>query len=437
MQPVQQGSVGANDLVVDAEESDGSGTAPPERDGAVRWPQSVLPGDMLGVWGHTRAGHVHRILLSTFLLYRTVVVIAINLPAALMPDVDGPALVAVLLLWAIFNTAIVVARWRPAPDLWRPGLPAAAGDMALTVLLCIALSGMTQDAAVGVGTPYQAAGWSAVTATVALWAWIRSVAVGLGFLLVTAPVPAVVAAFTGTSLDPRAALIVTAVHFGQTLAALVIVLGLRRMYRAGVDGSHRAGLRIGMSRERIRSIRLMHDSAVQTLESIAMVASLRGAVDHQKLLEQVGRDAADGARELRARLGDAGLASDDPWEPMWRVIGSARARGQRVEVVLDRGDARAEPAAGVTDAVVGTVQEALTNAWKHSGSTEATVRVIHGPDAVTVLVADEGCGFDVGLTPAGFGLSQSIRARTVDAGGWTEVESAPGRGTVVRAGIPV
>ncbi|MGL5927431.1 MAG: sensor histidine kinase [Dermatophilaceae bacterium] len=436
MQPVQQDSVGVNDTVVAAEKSDGDVTAPPERDGVGRWPRSVLPGDMVGVWGYAQASHVHRILLTTFLLYRTVVVIAINLPAALTPGVDGPALAAVLLLWTLFNAAIIVARWRPVPDLRKPNLVAALGDMALTVLLCVVVSVMTQPAA-GVAAPHHAAGWSAVTATVALWAWIRSVRVGMSFLLLTAPVPAVVAASTGTSLDLRAALMVTAVHFGQTLAALVIVLGLRAMYRAGVDGSHQAGLRIGMSRERIRSIRLMHDNAVQTLESIAMVASLRGPVDHRKLLEQVGRDAADGARELRARLGDAGLTSDDPWEPVWRVVGSARARGQRVEVVLDRRGARSEPPAGVTDAVVGIVQEALTNAWKHSGSTEATVRVVHGADEVTVVVTDEGRGFDVDLTPAGFGLSQSIRARAADAGGWTEVESASGRGTVLRAGIPL
>ncbi|MGL5850238.1 MAG: sensor histidine kinase, partial [Phycicoccus sp.] len=236
--------------------------------------------------------------------------------------------------------------------------------------------------------------------------------------------------------DLRGALVTTTVHAGQTLAALVIVLGLRAMFRVGVDNSHVAGLRTGVTRERARSIRLMHDSAVQTLESIAMLASLGDDADARRLLAQVGRDAGRGARELRARLSDTGLDCDDPWEPFWSSVRAARDRGQLVDAVIVDEERHEDPQPDAVEAVTGVVQEALTNAWKHSGSPEATVRVELGRDTMTVVVTDDGKGFDAARTPAGFGLSQSIRARAADAGGCAEIESATGRGTVVRAAIP-
>ncbi|MGL5818187.1 MAG: sensor histidine kinase [Phycicoccus sp.] len=397
---------------------------------------SALPEDMVGVWGHRVASRMHHILLTTVLGYRTVVVTAINLPLASSPGVDGAWLVLVLLLWSVFNLAILALRWRPPPDLRRPRYLTVYGDTAITVAVSVALSVMTAPATLDGARPgEQAAGWSAVTATVAMWAWIRSMPVGLSLMALTAPVPALVASSTGAGpLDPRTAATVTAVHLGQSAAAMVIVLGVRTTFRLGVDSSLVAGLRTGITRERSRSIRLLHDNAVQTLEGIALMASLAEPGESREILRRVGRAADVEARRLRLRLTDAGTDGGDPWAPVWRAVGAARDRGQVVDARVDGHDA-VDPL--VTDTVAGIVQEALANAWKHSGSAEAVVRVTTGTDAVSVVVEDQGEGFDVTLASPGFGVRQSIRGRATDVGGRAEVESSRGRGTVVRARIPL
>jgi signal transduction histidine kinase len=56
---------------------------------------------------------------------------------------------------------------------------------------------------------------------------------------------------------------------------------------------------------------------------------------------------------------------------------------------------------------------------------------------IEVVVADEGVGFDPTTVGAHrFGLALSVHDRMDAAGGYAVVESAPGRGTVVRLRLP-
>lgn len=76
------------------------------------------------------------------------------------------------------------------------------------------------------------------------------------------------------------------------------------------------------------------------------------------------------------------------------------------------------------------------NALKHAGGPAAT-RVVAAAtsDTVTVTISDDGVGFDSTTAP-GFGIEHSIRRRITEAGGDAEIESTPGRGTVVRLQVP-
>ncbi len=86
----------------------------------------------------------------------------------------------------------------------------------------------------------------------------------------------------------------------------------------------------------------------------------------------------------------------------------------------------------VATAFCGAVREALGNVAKHAGVREATVRAtVHG-EFVTVLVVDDGRGFDPTAVASGFGLSGSIEQRMRRVGGHAAVSSAPGAGTTVR-----
>ncbi|MEJ2886021.1 LuxR C-terminal-related transcriptional regulator [Actinomycetospora aeridis] len=95
----------------------------------------------------------------------------------------------------------------------------------------------------------------------------------------------------------------------------------------------------------------------------------------------------------------------------------------------------------IADEVFRMTQEALLNAAVHADAACVRVGVLHGPGTLTVLVEDDGCGFDTAagaeVTTAGARLglrAMAARARRLD--GELEIDSAPGRGTRLRLTLP-
>lgn len=93
-------------------------------------------------------------------------------------------------------------------------------------------------------------------------------------------------------------------------------------------------------------------------------------------------------------------------------------------------------------AVYRVVQEALTNASRHSGATQARISVIEDDHKVCVEVSDNGTGIHRISTAPGFGIT-GMQERALLAGGQLQV--VPGvahdgdkghRGTVIRLVVP-
>ena len=82
------------------------------------------------------------------------------------------------------------------------------------------------------------------------------------------------------------------------------------------------------------------------------------------------------------------------------------------------------------------VQEALTNVVKHARADRVDLQVAAAGSTVTVSVRDDGIGFDPATTSEGFGLV-GMRERLDLIGGRIAITSGPGRGTEVRAELPV
>ena len=81
-------------------------------------------------------------------------------------------------------------------------------------------------------------------------------------------------------------------------------------------------------------------------------------------------------------------------------------------------------------------QEALANVVKHARASRATVRIATTGDTVSIVVSDDGRGFDpAAVGPEHFGL-RSMRGRVADLGGQLEITSIPGRGTSLRVEVP-
>jgi signal transduction histidine kinase len=95
---------------------------------------------------------------------------------------------------------------------------------------------------------------------------------------------------------------------------------------------------------------------------------------------------------------------------------------------------RALPLA-VEQALYRVTQETLSNIARHAEADTVRLRLSIFPDIVTLIVADNGRGFDINaVSPNSYGLS-SMQGRLRDVGGALEVDSSPSSGTTVTATV--
>jgi|GEM_PF-786657 len=88
-------------------------------------------------------------------------------------------------------------------------------------------------------------------------------------------------------------------------------------------------------------------------------------------------------------------------------------------------------------AIFRAVQEAVTNAVRHSRSQKVRIELFEGVDKITVLVKDWGVGFELNNIAQGrFGL-RGIRERVRLLGGQVSITTAPGQGTELYIELPL
>ena len=189
--------------------------------------------------------------------------------------------------------------------------------------------------------------------------------------------------------------------------------------------------------ERRRLERNLHDGAQQRLVSLALALRLarsRLADDPEQareLLDSASEElslALADLRELAHGLHPAVL-SDRGLRPALELM---RAHAPvRVEIATVPDERLPEP---VEVAAYYLVSEALTNVAKYAQAASATVAIRRSDGHVVVEVSDDGIG---GANPsAGSGL-RGLTDRIAALDGTLAVESPPGRGTTIRAEIPV
>jgi signal transduction histidine kinase len=199
--------------------------------------------------------------------------------------------------------------------------------------------------------------------------------------------------------------------------------------------------------ERRRWARELHDETLQELGGLKVM--LETALEAES--QEVVREALDravgqverGIRNLQGLITELRPAALDEIGVIaaLEALVDRTASVSEIAVELDADlahDADLPPtrlAPHIESTLYRLVQEALTNVIKHAGATRATVTVREDPERVRVEVRDDGEGFDTGAVSRGFGLV-GMRERVALARGTLEVDSAPGRGTTVRAEFP-
>jgi len=188
--------------------------------------------------------------------------------------------------------------------------------------------------------------------------------------------------------------------------------------------------------ERRRIERDLHDGAQQRLVSVAMtLGRAKNKLDAdpvavRALLEEAHADAKLAVAELRdlargiypAVLGDRGLDA----------ALSAQAAKSPVPVDVSV-DVDPRPPAAVETTAYFIVGETLTNIAKHSGASEAGVKVWRSGEKVIVEITDNGHG-GAEVRPGGGLAGLADRAATID--GVITVVSPAGGPTVIRADLP-
>jgi signal transduction histidine kinase len=231
-------------------------------------------------------------------------------------------------------------------------------------------------------------------------------------------------------------------------AALLVLATLPYAFWLGVVRSRlwRAAVELQESRARIveagyaerrRVERDLHDGAQQRLVALALeLQVVRSKLDTDpgaaaELLESAAGELTAATQELRelARglippvLADRGLVP---------ALGALANRSPvRVSVEADDAERASE---AVEAAAYFVVSEALTNVARHANANHALVRVARRNGLLYVEIEDDGAG-GADLA-AGSGL-RGLADRVGALGGSLEVDSAPGRGTTVRASLPV
>ena len=199
--------------------------------------------------------------------------------------------------------------------------------------------------------------------------------------------------------------------------------------------------------ERRRWARELHDETLQGLGALQVMLSaglanpdpddLREAVERAVThIESQITELQGLITDLRpAALDDLGLSP--ALETLYARMRDAHGLTVTSAVDIDRGTGRSSSRLDprVESTIYRLIQEALSNTAKHAETDRASVTVTEADGQISILIQDDGQGFEPSEPAGGFGLL-GMRERVQLAGGTLEVASRPGAGTRVRATLP-
>ncbi|MCU0320495.1 MAG: sensor histidine kinase, partial [Flavobacteriales bacterium] len=200
----------------------------------------------------------------------------------------------------------------------------------------------------------------------------------------------------------------------------------------------------GQEKERDRVARDLHDRLGSMLSAIkhqidGLDADIQGLQTEQRgNYSKVNRmldEAVGEVRRISHDMVSVTLARFGLEKALEDLCDSVRLNGKlAVELALFGLEQRMERGLEIT--VYRMVQELVSNVLKHAGARELSISVTRGPGRISVIVADDGRGFDTDAAADGIGLA-NVRARAAAMGAQVTVNSTPGKGTTVSIEGPV
>jgi signal transduction histidine kinase len=249
-------------------------------------------------------------------------------------------------------------------------------------------------------------------------------------------------------IQRQAYLFLTGTLLVIVITSLYVIRANRRLFAelaALSNRRHELAQQLITAREStLREIaRELHDEFGQVLTAIGSMLGRAGrhAPEGSPLraelreVNEIAQTALDNVRGLSQTLHpsileDAGL--DDTLR--WYVSQAERQLGVTVAYARSGSMAPVDSAVGIH--VYRVLQEALSNVARHSGATEAWVRLLAADGSLELEVEDHGRGIDGSTERRGLGIV-TMRERAELVGGAIAFSTPPGGGTLVRLRVPV
>ncbi|GAB3930992.1 ATP-binding protein [Mucilaginibacter myungsuensis] len=200
----------------------------------------------------------------------------------------------------------------------------------------------------------------------------------------------------------------------------------------------------GMLNEKLRISGELHDNIGSQLtfihSSIQNIRSQEGGRD-QAVLQEAEEIAVKTIRDLRQTvwfINNTTFTADDFAIRLREYVKPYLSIGSTAVNINNTVPADVQLSSAAATHLFRIVQEAINNAIKYANASQILVDMhpTEGSGGVSVIVSDDGGGFDTTVASAGFGI-RSMEVRAEKAGGKLAVFSAVGKGTSVKVNIPV
>ncbi|MEL6867948.1 MAG: sensor histidine kinase, partial [Bacteroidota bacterium] len=114
-----------------------------------------------------------------------------------------------------------------------------------------------------------------------------------------------------------------------------------------------------------------------------------------------------------------------------------KARGPKLDLELDVFGLNGRLPEKLELTLYRSLEELLNNLIKHANASEVTVQLAGDESEITLIVEDNGCGFEYDPSNPNYGMGLSnIQSRIRHHGGTFEVDSSPNNGTTIIINIP-
>lgn len=214
---------------------------------------------------------------------------------------------------------------------------------------------------------------------------------------------------------------------------------LRRQQQLHDEIQHQQALRLraiidSQEAERKRIAAELHDGLGQSLAAVRMRLSTEPA--SKETVEMLDRSCVE-LREISHNMMPSNLLRAGLVTAL-KELAERISRTGKMQVNVDAEEDLPKQGASIEIQLFRIVQELLTNIVKYAEATSTTIQLMSDGKRYTIMVEDNGKGFDKSQLQKSAGNGwYNIQSRLSMLNGQAEIDTAPGRGTVITVDIPV